>query len=323
MIDANRAHAMRVLVTWGSERGGTEGIARIVAEELVRRGLDVTAAPAHEARVRALDGSAFDAVVVGGALYANRWHRRALGFVARNVRELRRVPLWLFSSGPLDASADGEAVEPTRDVAALMDRTGAIAHVTFGGRLAPDAKGFPASAMAKEHAGDWRNPERVRAWAGRIADALPDARPRPAVEPPARSWSRLAEHALAAWAACAAIMGVSLRIAPTSVALALHAVAAPLVYAAIAVHYFRPRGAREPLPTAFAFVAIALALDAGIVSALVLDSFAMFASPLGSWLPLGLVFLVTWVVGLVMSTLPWAKPESHGPPASSPGGAHA
>ena len=309
----------RVLVAWGSERGGTEGIARIVADELEREGLAVTLAPA--ARVR--DVRAFDAAVVGGALYANRWHHDARRLVARNVPALRRVPVWLFSSGPLDASADEEALKPTTEVAVLMDRIGAVGHVVFGGRLAPDAKGFPASAMAKTHAGDWRNPDRVRAWAARVGRSLPGAQPRPAIEPPGRSWPRLIAHAVVGWAACAIAMGALLRIAPPTVALALHAIAAPLVFAAIAVHYFGARGAREPLPTAAAFVAIVLALDVAVVAGLILGSFAMFGSVVGAWLPLGLVFAVTWLVGLVMSTMPWPKPTSSAPPDAHAGGAHA
>jgi menaquinone-dependent protoporphyrinogen oxidase len=38
--------------------------------------------------------------------------------------------------------------------------------------LAPDAKGFPASAMAKTQAGDWRDPDQVRQWAKQIAATL-------------------------------------------------------------------------------------------------------------------------------------------------------
>ena len=53
-----------------------------------------------------------------------------------------------------------------------MGHVGAVAHVTFGGRLTPDAKGFPASAMAKRIAGDWRDEESVTLWAKDIAATL-------------------------------------------------------------------------------------------------------------------------------------------------------
>jgi len=53
-----------------------------------------------------------------------------------------------------------------------MERVGARGHITFGGRLSPDAKGFPASAMAKNRAGDWRDPAQVRAWVRFIAPII-------------------------------------------------------------------------------------------------------------------------------------------------------
>ena len=137
---------MRVLVTWGSKLGGTKGIARMVAEELECRGVEVAFLPASQ-----LSGvKGFDAAIIGGALYASRWHKAAVHFVERNVEALRHMPVWLFSSGPLDPSADQQSIPPVRDVAALMERVGALGHATFGGRLPADAKGFPASAMAKD-----------------------------------------------------------------------------------------------------------------------------------------------------------------------------
>jgi hypothetical protein len=33
----------------------------------------------------------------------------------------------------------------------------------------------------------------------------------------------------------------------------------------------------------------------------------MFASVTGMWLPLGLIFLATWLTGFLFSTMPWPK----------------
>ncbi|MGZ8814001.1 MAG: flavodoxin domain-containing protein [Mycobacterium sp.] len=101
-------------------------------------------------------------VIVAGALYANRWHRDARRFVKRNAAALRKLPVWLVSSGPLDESAEQSDIPATPQVRKLAAAGGARGHVTFGGRLAQDAMGFPASAMAKTNAGDWRDPEHVR-----------------------------------------------------------------------------------------------------------------------------------------------------------------
>jgi menaquinone-dependent protoporphyrinogen oxidase len=293
---------MRVLITWGTKLSGTEGIARIIGEVLEREGFEVALAPAPEVR----DASGYDAAIVGGALYANRWHRDARRFVTRNITTLRRIPVWLFSSGPLDDSADRQNLPPTAQVAVLMERIGARGHTTFGGRLPADAKGL-AATMAKTCSGDWRNPERIRAWATDLAHALPSASPGRAIDPPARSLGRLLVHGVVGWALCAIAMAGLLHVASTGVAVALHAVAAPLIFTAIAVRYFRARGARDPLPTALAFTALVGILDAGLVGGLVLRELDMFTSFAGTWLPLLLIFLTTWITGLVMSTMPWPK----------------
>jgi menaquinone-dependent protoporphyrinogen oxidase len=159
---------MKVLVTVGSTRGGTEGLGAMVAEDLRDEGCEVDIRAPRQ--VRRLDG--YDAVVVGGALYALHWHRDARRFVRRHAGELKALPTWFFSSGPLDDSAAGQVIPPVKGVEELMRRVGARGHATFGGRLAADAKGFPASAMAKTRAGDGRDPAAVRTWAHQVAQQL-------------------------------------------------------------------------------------------------------------------------------------------------------
>jgi menaquinone-dependent protoporphyrinogen oxidase len=159
---------MHILVAYASKRGGTKGLAEMVADHLSREGFTVKVLPARE--VKRLDG--YDAVIVGGALYAFRWHRDAKRFVKRHTSVLRGLPTYFFSSGPLDDSAAKKDIPPVKGVEALMGRIGARGHVTFGGRLTPDAKGFPASAMAKKNAGDWRDDEHVKRWVGVVVSEL-------------------------------------------------------------------------------------------------------------------------------------------------------
>jgi menaquinone-dependent protoporphyrinogen oxidase len=151
---------MSILVAYGSKRGGTEGLANMVADALREERFAVEVAPART--VRAVRD--YEAVIVGGALYAFRWHRDARRFVKRYARDLRARPTYLFSSGPLDDSAVRKEIPPVKGVQKLMDSVDARGHITFGGRLERDAKGFPASAMAKKSAGDWRDPDQVRTW---------------------------------------------------------------------------------------------------------------------------------------------------------------
>jgi menaquinone-dependent protoporphyrinogen oxidase len=309
--------SMKILVVFGSKRGGTKGIADIIGHALTERGHNVVVEEALAPR--RLDG--YDAVIVGGALYANLWNAHATRFVERHIDALRRIPVWFFSSGPLDESAKKEPIAPTREVAILMERVGAQGHMTFGGRLATDARGFPASAMAKKHAGDWRDAEQVAAWANEIEVALPVARPRPASDPPGRSVARLLGYAVAGWALCTATIAPLLILSSTRAALVVHAIAAPILFGLVAYRYFAARGARGPLTTATTFVLVAIALDLGIVAGAVERSLAMFGSFVGVWLPLGLSFLVTWTIGAMMRTMPWPKGESHGPARPHPVGA--
>jgi len=158
---------MTILVAYGTKMHGTEGLAEMVADALRGEGFAVDVAPARDVG----DVSGYDAVIVGGALYAFRWHKDARRFVKRHADELAERPTYLFSSGPLDDTAAAGDIPPVKGVQALMDLVHARGHVTFGGRLPADA-GFPASSMAKKHAGDWRDEEQVRSWVDSIAADL-------------------------------------------------------------------------------------------------------------------------------------------------------
>ncbi|HEX5753991.1 MAG TPA: flavodoxin domain-containing protein [Archangium sp.] len=291
---------MRVLVTWGSKHGGTEGIARILGDALERHGFDVEVTSVG--KVSRLD--TFDAVIVGGALYANRWPSNVRWFVGRHLSRLRQVPVWFFSSGPLDDSAEHQDIPATRQVGVLAERVGARGHITFGGRLERDAKGFPASAMAKEHSGDWRNPEHIRAWADRLAIELPHAAPGTPVPHRAAALPRLLAHGVLGWAVGAVILAVLSPLIGITAARIVHTLAVPFIFSAVGWHYFRVRGAREPLPTAVVWTALVALLDLVIVAGLVQRDVAMFSSILAVWLPLVLVFLTTWAVGEMMAMMP-------------------
>lgn len=159
---------MRVLVTYGSKLGGTVAIAETIASRLGEQGYDTAVAPARAM----VDPADFDAVVVGGALYASRWVRESRRYIKRFGAELRSRPVWLFSSGPLDDSASEQEIPPTWHVKAAMQEANARGHATFGGRLDPDAKGFMAASMAKTNAGDWRDTDQIKMWADEIASSL-------------------------------------------------------------------------------------------------------------------------------------------------------
>ncbi|MFG3521379.1 flavodoxin domain-containing protein [Nocardia nova] len=160
-----------VLVAYGSTRGGTAEMAEWIGESLRSAGVDAEVRDARE--VRSLDG--YGAVVLGGALYTGRWHRHARRFARRFARQLRMRPVWLFASGPLDdslASGGPEKVAGLKAVERAARRVNARDYTIFGGRLQADAHGFPAAAMAKTMAGDFRDPRHVHEWASGLAVEL-------------------------------------------------------------------------------------------------------------------------------------------------------
>jgi menaquinone-dependent protoporphyrinogen oxidase len=166
---------MRVLVVYGSERGGTRGIARSVRTNLIQAGHTAEVQPATA--VETIDG--FDAVVVGGGLYGGRWQRDARRFVERHADQLRTLPVFFFSSGPLDNSAIRRVIPPTPSVRRLMKLVGAEGHMTFGGKLAPHAVGFMAKQLLKRGmVGDFRDIRHIDEWSARVAKALHSSVPR-------------------------------------------------------------------------------------------------------------------------------------------------
>ncbi|MFI7413396.1 flavodoxin domain-containing protein [Streptomyces sp. NPDC049627] len=159
----------KVLVAYGTTNGSTAEIAEAVADILRKEGLNSEALPAGSVKSVA----PYDAVIVGGGLYAGRWHKDARRFLRRNRRELAELPLWLFSSGPLDPSASERDIPPVPGVKRDMQRLGAEGHVTFGGCLQEGAKGWVARMIVKNgKGGDFRDFGQIEDWARTVADEL-------------------------------------------------------------------------------------------------------------------------------------------------------
>ncbi|WP_328681091.1 flavodoxin domain-containing protein [Streptomyces sp. NBC_00322] len=158
-----------VLVAYATKNQSTAAIARTIAETLDEQGVPAVARPAGEV----LDVGDYDAVVLGSALYAGRWLRPARGFARRHQRALTGRPVWLFSSGPLDASAHERDIPAVRGAVRVAERLGARGHVTFGGRLDEGATGRIARMLLRQgRGGDFRDEEQIRSWARDIAKEL-------------------------------------------------------------------------------------------------------------------------------------------------------
>ncbi|CCK32511.1 flavodoxin [Streptomyces davaonensis JCM 4913] len=158
-----------VLVAYGTTNGSTAEIAEAVAAVLRKEGCTAEALPAASV-ARVTD---YDAVVVGGGLYAGRWHKDARRFLRRHRTALADRPLWLFSSGPLDPSASERDIPPVPGLRRAMTRLDARAHVTFGGCLQEGAKGRIAKMIIRNgKGGDFRDFGRIEEWAAGVAHEL-------------------------------------------------------------------------------------------------------------------------------------------------------
>ncbi|MEV7182233.1 flavodoxin domain-containing protein [Kitasatospora sp. NPDC093679] len=158
----------RVLVAYGTKHGATAGIAEEIGRVLGAEGFTTEVRPAAEVTTVA----GFDAVVLGSALHMNRWQRDALRCVHRHADELARRPVWLFSSGPVDSSAEqyeipggpggrgdgAPARARARDLRRQRDRRDT---------------GFVARSMVRhDKGGDFRSPEQIGRWARQVGADL-------------------------------------------------------------------------------------------------------------------------------------------------------
>ncbi len=103
--------------------------------------------------------------------------------------------------------------------------------------------------------------------------------------------------AIAVWAFCGSLVAVGRQFMSMDTTLIVHAIGAPIGAAIFAWLYFRSFGFASPLVTAAIFVAVALALDFFVVALLIENSFDMFGSILGVWIPQVLIFSATYLTG--------------------------
>ena len=163
--------AARVLVAYASKLGSTAEIADAIAATLRAAGLDATAHPVRDVK----SVTAYQAVILGSALYAAHWQRDANRFVTHYLAALQERPVWLFSSGPLDHRLAAADLPITPHVAAVTAELAPRGHRTFGGRLEADAPGLDPQVLATHPIGDFRDWTVITDWAAGIALELLDA----------------------------------------------------------------------------------------------------------------------------------------------------
>lgn len=159
---------MKVVVSAASRHGSTEMIADCIHEELEYRGCQAYLMDPDS--LTSLED--YDAAVLGSAVYRGHWLKPARKLVTRLEGQLRQMPVWLFSSGPV-GGFDPEA--PPTDAVDIATRLCARDHRVFPGRLDRDLLSFSERLRLRGSGaenGDDRDWIEIGRWAHTIADTL-------------------------------------------------------------------------------------------------------------------------------------------------------
>lgn len=173
---------MTILVAFASKHGATREIAERIAEKLQGAGYTAECLPVNTEP----DAAAYEAVVLGSALYYGAWMKEATEYLLRHRAALAALPVWLFSSGPLGVEAATPDEQP-RELSGFRDAIHPRGHQLFYGALDHGGLTFPERMVIKAvraPEGDYRDWPAIEAWAEHIASDLTprvkEASPQPA-----------------------------------------------------------------------------------------------------------------------------------------------
>lgn len=167
-----------ILVGFASRYGSTREVAEAVAATLSEKGLEVDLQPLR--KVGSLES--YRAVVLGAPLFIGLWHKDARKFLSRHREALSKLPVALFTLGPLNKEEKDWA-----EVKGQLDKELAkypwlkpVASELFGGKYDPALLRFPykmlvtmpVSPLRHMPASDARDWEKIRSWAAGLARKL-------------------------------------------------------------------------------------------------------------------------------------------------------
>jgi len=156
-----------ILVAYASKHGSTRETAEAIGGMLRDEGLWVETNEA--AAVTSVFG--YDGVVLGGSLYAGRWHGDSRAFLKRHGKQLESVPLAIFAMGPKSSSEDdlaGARKQLDQNLKKFPD-VHPFSIAIFGGVIDPAKLHFPFSKLPATDARDW---DAIRRWAEEVACAV-------------------------------------------------------------------------------------------------------------------------------------------------------
>lgn len=168
---------MKVLVAVASKHGSTREIASAIVEELQNSAIDADLRDVSE--VSSIRG--YDAIILGSAVYMGNWLPEARSFPEHHRVALSKLPVWLFSSGPL-GTEDPQPHDDPKKLSTSIGKVDVRDHHVFVGKLDSVGLGFGEriavkmvrAAAGDYHApyGDFRNWDDIKGWAREIAAEL-------------------------------------------------------------------------------------------------------------------------------------------------------
>ena len=167
----------RVLGAYGTKYAATAEIAEKIGQVLRDAGLAFDVKPGGQVG----DPAAYQAVVLGSAVYIGKWRKEAAEYLRDNEKALAQRPVWIFNSGPL---GEGNAAEQAGEMGfpkglrPIADRINVRDVAVFFGAV-DLAKLNPLERWmfknVKSPIGDFRDWDAIAAWAAAIATALNQA----------------------------------------------------------------------------------------------------------------------------------------------------
>ena len=161
---------MTVLVAYASKHGSTQEIAQRIAEHLRQLGIQAEARPLEEVS----DPGSYEVLVIGSAIYYGSWMKEATEWVHRNQAVLAKLPVWLFSVGPLGTEVEDAEQQP-KEMAEFREAIATRDQRIFFGALDHNKLSFAERMMVKAvraPEGDFRDWQAIKAWAASIARDL-------------------------------------------------------------------------------------------------------------------------------------------------------
>jgi menaquinone-dependent protoporphyrinogen oxidase len=164
----------KVLVAYASRHGSTAEIAEKIGSRLNAADFMVDVLPVEQVK----DLAGYHAAVLGAAVYVGAWVKPFAKFLSTNRESLARMPVWLFSSGPLGKGDPVELLDGWRFPEThrpLVEYIAPKEITVFHGALFTEKLNFIENKMiqmVKSDLGDFRDWDEITVWTDKVAKQL-------------------------------------------------------------------------------------------------------------------------------------------------------